>query len=331
MRVLELDSPAPVEGHPLFLRERARPRPGRGQLLVRVLACAVCHTDLHLVEGDLRMAVYPRVPGHQVVGEVIEAGDGVQGWGRGDRVGVPWLHRTCGICEFCRRGEENLCPEAVFTGLHVDGGFADALLAESAYALHLPAEWVPEKAAPLLCAGIIGYRALRIADLAPGERLGLVGFGASAHLALQVAAGWGCPVLVFTRSEAHRRHAIALGAAWAGTIDDIPPVPLDRAIVFAPAGELVPATLAYLRPGGTLAINAIHMSSIPSMPYERIYGERTLRSVANATYRDGVDFLALAGERDLHVTTQAYPLEQANQALADLKASRLEGAAVLIP
>jgi propanol-preferring alcohol dehydrogenase len=331
LRALELDSPALVETQPLVLRQRARPKPEPGQLLVRVLACAVCRTDLHLVEGDLRSPAYPRVPGHQIAGEVIEIGGRVEGWRPGDRVGVPWLHRTCGTCEFCQRGEENLCQQAVFTGLHVDGGFAEYMLAEAAFSLHLPAEWSPEKAAPLLCAGIIGFRSLRKADLAPGERLGLVGFGASAHLALQVAAGWDCPVFVFTRSEAHRRQALSLGAAWAGTIDDLPPVRLDRAIIFAPAGELVPAALAHLRPGGTLAINAIHMSPIPSMPYERIYGERTLRSVANATFRDGVEFLALARQRDLRVSTQTYPLERANQALADLKASRLDGAAVLIP
>jgi propanol-preferring alcohol dehydrogenase len=331
MRVLELASPAPVENHPLVLRERDQPRPRRGQLLVRVLACGVCHTDLHIVEGDIRPHAYPRVPGHQVVGDVIALGEGVQGWQPGDRIGVPWLHRACGVCDFCGRGEENLCPDAAFTGMDVDGGFAEGMLAEAAFALRMPAEWAAQESAPLLCAGIIGYRSLCKADLAPGETLGLVGFGASAHLALQVAAGWGCPVFVFTRSEAHRRHALSLGATWAGSIEDTPPSPLDRAILFAPDGALIPATLTHLRPGGTLAVNAIHMSDIPAMSFPLIYGERTLRTVANATFQDGVDFLALARGNPLRVDTRAYDLREANEALCDVKASRLDGAAVLIP
>jgi propanol-preferring alcohol dehydrogenase len=331
MRALEIDSPAPVQTRPLHLREREVPRPARGQLLVRVAACAVCHTDLHLAEGELPLSTRPRIPGHQVVGEVLALGEGVASWREGDRVGVPWLHRACGACDSCRRGEENLCPQAVFTGWHVDGGFAEAMLAEAAYALHLPGDRPAQECAPLLCAGIIGYRSLRQADLAPGECLALVGFGASAHLALQVAAGWGCPVLVFTRSEAHRRHARSLGAAWAGGIEDTPPMSIDRAILFAPSGALVPAVLAHLRPGGTLAVNAIHMSDIPAMPFALIYGERTLRTVANATYRDGVEFLDLANRQHFQVTTRAYDFDSANAALADIKAARLDGAAVLLP
>ncbi len=245
-------------------------------------------------------------------------------------MGLPWLYSACGSCEFCRRGLENLCPAAQFTGFHVDGGYAEYLLARSDYLLPLPAGTAPEQAAPLLCAGIVGYRALRLAELQPGETLGLVGFGASAHLCLQAARHWGCTVYVFTRSEGHRRHALELGAAWAGEAGDTPPHPLDRAVIFAPSGALVPPTLEALRPGGTLAINAIHMSPIPQMAYPLIYGERTLRSVANATYQDGVEFLKLAAEIPIRPTVSTYALEEAPRALLDMKYSRLNGEAVLV-
>jgi propanol-preferring alcohol dehydrogenase len=247
----------------------------------------------------------------------------------GDRVGVPWLHGACGKCEFCLRQQENLCPYAQFTGFHVDGGYAEYLLARVDYVLPIPAGISDEQAAPLLCAGIVGFRSLRLADLHPGERLGLVGFGASAHLSIQVALHWSCTVYVFTRAEEHRRHALELGAAWAGSAEDQPPDPLDRAVIFAPAGWLVPLTLEKLRPGGTLAVNAIHTSPIPEMPYNLIYGERTLRSVANATYKDGVDFLRLAEEIPLRSTVNLYVLDEANRALLDMKHSRINGEAVL--
>jgi propanol-preferring alcohol dehydrogenase len=289
----------------------------------------VCHTDLHLVEGDIRPPELPRTPGHQVVAEVAALGPQVQGWAVGDRCGLAWLHRACGNCPYCRRGEENLCQQAAFTGFHVDGGFAEYVLAEAAYTLRLPPAIPDAEAAPLLCAGIIGYRSLRKADLSPGERLGLVGFGASAHLALQVARHWGCEVFVFSRSEIHRRLARELGAAWAGGVEQPAPGMLDRAVIFAPAGPLVPAILEKLRPGGTLALNAIHMSPIPEMAYGLLYGERTLRSVANATHRDGIEFLKLAGEIPVRVIVREYAFEQANQALRDLKLSRIDGAGVL--
>jgi propanol-preferring alcohol dehydrogenase len=247
----------------------------------------------------------------------------------GSRVGVPWLYSTDRNCSFCARGEENLCPQAHFTGFHVNGGYAEYMLAEEDFVLPLPPELEAAAAAPLLCAGIIGYRSLQKADVQPGERLGLVGFGASAHLAIQVARFRGCEVYVFTRSEMHRHHARELGAAWVGGIESTPPHTLDRAVIFAPAGRLVPAVLEKLRPGGTLAINAIHMSPIPEMPYHLIYGERTLRSVANATYQDGVEFLRLAVEIRLQTTVSLYPLEDANRALIDLKNSRINGEAVL--
>lgn len=331
MRTLRIAHPGPVETLRLTLEERELPRPGRGQLLLRVLACGVCHTDLHLAEGELPQARYPITPGHQVVGTVEALGEAVSGWRHGERAGVAWLHSVCGACAACGRGESNLCPEARFTGLHVAGGFADYIVCEAAFAYHLPPRLSDLQTAPLLCAGIIGLRSLHKADLARGERLGLIGFGASAHLALQVARAWGCEVYVFTRSESHRLHALELGAAWVGGIGDSHPRELDRAVLFAPLGNLVPQALAMLRPGGTLAVNAIHLSPIPSFSYELLYGERTLRSVANATYQDGLEFLELAGSLPLQVKATAYPLTEAGRALTDIKHSRLDGAAVLIP
>jgi len=330
VRALRLARPAPIDHAPLQREDLPVPEPAPGEVLLRVRACAVCRTDLHLVEGDLHPPRLPLTPGHQVVAEVVAAGEGSP-LPQGARVGVPWLGWTCGACAFCRRGEENLCPEARFTGFHHDGGFAEYLTADADFVFPLPEALSDEAAAPLLCAGIIGYRSLRRVDLAPGEALGLIGFGASAHLALPVARSWGCRVFVFTRSEAHRRLALQLGAAWAGGIDDAPPAELDRAILFAPTGDLVPSILERLRPGGTLAINAIHLSPIPSMPYALLYGERVVKSVAHATRQDGRDFLRLAGELGLRPTVRTYPLEDANQALADLRHSRLEAAAVLLP
>ncbi len=311
------------------LEERPVPQPRAGQVLIEVQVCGVCHTDLHTVEGDITPPAYPITPGHQVVGRIAALGEGVTTWRVGQRVGVPWLYAACGECEFCRRGEENLCPQARFTGFHADGGYAEFMLADARYVLALPEGISDQQAAPLLCAGIIGYRSLHKADLQPGERLGLFGFGASAHIAIQVARHWGCPVYVFTRSAEHRLHALDLGAVWVGDAEDEAPERLDRAVIFAPAGALVPLALEKLRPGGTLAINAIHMSPIPQMPYSLIYGERTLRSVANATYRDGVEFLRLAAEIPVRADTQVYRLEEARRALDDLKHSRIRGEAVL--
>ena len=331
MRAMRLLEPGPIEDHPLKMVELPTPLPSPGQLRLRVQACGVCHTDLHTVEGDIHPPRLPLTPGHQVVGMVEAVGAGAgERFKAGDRVGVPWLFSACRACEFCLRGQENLCPEARFTGFHLDGGYAELMLAEADYALPLPAGINPQQAAPLLCAGVVGYRSLRLSDAQPGETLGLVGFGASAHLVIQVAHYWGCRVYVFTRSDEHRRHALELGAAWAGGIDDQAPRLLDRAVLFAPVGGLVPLTLKKLRPGGTLAINAIHASPIPQMPYHLIYGERTLRSVANATYQDGVDFLRLAAEIPVHATVAPYPLEEANRALSDLKHSRIKGEAVLV-
>jgi propanol-preferring alcohol dehydrogenase len=307
------------------------PTYGNHQLQVKVSTCGLCHTDLHLVEGEIIPPIYPITPGHQVVGQITEVGNQVSRWKIGERVGIPWLYRTCGICEFCKRGEENLCPDAEFTGFHHNGGYAEYLVVDSDFALHIPETISDELAAPLLCAGIIGLRSLRKADVNPGERLGLIGFGASAHLAIQVARYWDCDVYVFTRSTGHREFAQELDATWVGGIEDDIPYPLDRAINFAPVGTLVPQILAKLRPGGTLAINAIHLSPIPELPYSLVYGERTLRSVTNATYQDGVEFMRLAAEIPITATTQTYPLINVNKALLDLKESRIDGTGVLIP
>lgn len=329
MRVLRLFAPAPAEETPLRLQESDMPEPGSQQVLVRVHVCGVCHTDLHIVEGELVPPGYPVTPGHQVVGTITKIGEGVSRAMLEQRVGITWLYTACGECEYCRRGLENLCPKARFTGYHVPGGYGDYLLADARFVVPIPTSISDEQAAPLLCAGIIGYRALRLSDIQPGERLGLFGFGASAHLALQVARHWGCEVNVFTRSKAHQQHAGELGAAWTGTAEQTPPQPLDGAILFAPSGELVPKALKMVRPGGTVAINAVHLSPIPEMAYRLIYGERTLRSVANVTRQDAKEFLALAEKIEIHSTVQRYDLLEANQALIDLKHSRFNGEAVL--
>ena len=330
MRGMQLAQFNTIENAPLKEQELNLPEPGPGQLRLRVLTCGVCRTDLHTVEGDIHAPKVPIVPGHQVIGAVDMLGEGVTNIKIGDRVGVPWLHRSCRKCTYCQRGEENLCPQAQFTGYHVDGGFAEFMLAVADYVLPIPDALNINEAAPLLCAGIIGYRSLHKADVHPGEVLGLFGFGASAHLTIQVALHWECEVYVFTRSPYHQRHARKLGAKWVGGLDDSPPAFLDRAVIFAPSGAIVPLALEKIRPGGTLAINAIHMSPIPELDYRLIYGERTLCSVANATFQDGTDFLKIAAEIPIHSTVNLYPLEMANQALEDMKHSRINGEAVLI-
>lgn len=338
MKAMILRAPRPAAENPLEPADLPLPEPGPGEVRLRVSACGVCHTDLHLAEGELPLPRLPLVPGHQVVGTIDALGADLpvapaeaaeRHTAAGHRVGVPWLHWACGTCEFCRRGQENLCPHARFTGQHADGGFAEYLVAPAEFVYALPPGLNDEQAAPLLCAGIIGYRSLRLCDLVPGGRLGLYGFGASAHVTLQVARHWGCPVYVFTRSAAHQEHARELGAVWAGRAEDPPPDPLDSAITFAPAGWLVPRALEALRPGGTLAINAIHMSPIPELPYRLIYGERTVRSVANATRQDARELLRLAAEIPIHTDVELYPLGQVNVALQRLKRSEIRGAAVL--
>lgn len=329
MRVIELPRPADIEEEPLRLTSRNQPEPRAGEILLRIIACGVCHTDLHIAEGELAPAAYPIVPGHQVVGRVERVGAGVQEWEPGQRAGVPWLYSSCGDCEFCQSGNENLCRQAKFTGLDVPGGYAEFMAAQADYALPIPDGIDDLHAAPLLCAGIIGYRSLRLSEIRPGRTLGLVGFGSSAHLAIQVAKSWGCRVHVFSRTPSHRAHALDLGADWAGSLESGQEGLLDAAVTFAPVGGIIPRVLELLKPGGTLAINAVHLTPIPQLDYELIYGERTLRSVANLTRADGLEFLELADSINLQVTVSTYGLEGANQALAALKHSQVDGSLVL--
>ena len=306
------------------------PSPGRDDILVRVRACGVCRTDLHVAEGDLPVHRPGVVPGHEVVGTVAAVGDDVDGYLIGDRVGVAWLRHTDGICAYCTRGQENLCRSSLYTGWDADGGYAEYTLAPADYAYRLPDGYADTELAPLLCAGIIGYRALRRTDLRPGGRLGVYGFGGSAHLAAQVALAEGATVHVVTRSAAARELALGLGAASAG--DTAPPEPLDAAILFAPVGTLVPPALEALDRGGVLAIAGIYLSDVPPLDYERhLFYEREIRSVTANTRRDGREFLAFAGEHRLRVSVQPYPLDAADRALADLAAGRVAGAAVLVP
>jgi len=330
VRAWEVAAPGPIAGGPLRFAERATPEPGPGQVRVRVRVCGVCRTDLHVAEGDLPVHRPGVVPGHEVVGVVDAVGPGSSRFSPGDRVGVAWLASTCGRCRFCRRGDENLCPDATFTGWDVDGGYAQATVVDEAYAYRLPEGLDDEQAAPLLCAGIIGYRALRRAELPPGGRLGIYGFGGSAHLTAQVALRQGAEVHVLTRSADARRLATELGAASVGPGHGAPPVPLDAAIVFAPAGDIVPGALAALDRGGILVIAGIHLSDVPPLRYEdHLFYERQVRSVTANTRRDGEEFLALATRLGVVATTTAYPFERADEALADLAADRLTGAAVL--
>ena len=324
-----LNHPASAESSPLQLRDIPLPTPDGGEIRVRVHCCGVCHTDLHIVQGELNLPKLPVVPGHQIVGTVDAVGEGVRIFKEGDRVGIPWLHSTCGNCRYCLSGQENLCDFAKFTGLHVDGGYAEATTVSENFAYSIPDFFEDEKAAPLLCAGVIGYRAYRLSGASKGTRLGLYGFGASAHLVLQFARYLGCEVYVFTRAESHRELAMSLGAVWVGSADDHPPARLDSAIIFAPAGALVPKAMGALRKGGTLALAGITMSAIPPMDYSLLYHERVMRSVANSTRQDVREFLELAAEAQLQSEVQAFQLEQANQALLAMKTSQIRGAGVL--
>jgi propanol-preferring alcohol dehydrogenase len=305
------------------------PNPGPGEILVRVRCCGLCHTDLHTVEGDLQLPKLPIVPGHQIVGIVDALGPDAQIFKKGDRVGIPWLHSTDNTCDYCRRGLENLCNRAQFTGYHVNGGYADYTVVHENFAYAIPEVFSDENAAPLLCAGIIGYRSYRLSGIRPRQRLGLYGFGASAHLVLQFARHQGCEVYVFTRTPIHRELAQRLGAAWIGSAEDTPPHQLDASIIFAPAGALVPQALRVLRKAGTLTLAGITMSTIPAMDYSLLYQERIIRSVANSTRQDAREFLALAAEVPLQTDVELFDLEQANQALQALRKSEIKAAAVL--
>ncbi|BCB76973.1 zinc-binding alcohol dehydrogenase family protein [Phytohabitans flavus] len=332
MLAWEVPKPGPIDTNPLRAVVRPRPEPAAGELLLRVRACGVCRTDLHVAEGDLPVHRPNVIPGHEIVGEVVALGAGVEGFSLGERVGVAWLRHTDGTCPYCMRGAENLCPESRYTGWDADGGYAEYTVAPAAYVYRLPDRYSDVEVAPLLCAGIIGFRALRRADLPPGGRLGVYGFGASAHLAIQVAIAQGARVHVLTRAAAARELALDLGAASAGGAYDPPPEPLDAAILFAPVGTLVPVALAALDRGGTLAVAGVTLTDIPSLNYEKhLFQERELRSVTANTREDGRDFLTFAANHRLRVTVTPYPLTAADTALADLAGDRVNGAAVLLP
>jgi alcohol dehydrogenase, propanol-preferring len=329
MKAMQLLQPAPIETAPLALVNIDPPQPGTGEVRLKVRVCGVCHTDLHLVEGDLTLPRLPTIPGHQIVGEVDALGEGVTLHHLGDRLGVPWLYQTCGTCRYCRDGKENLCANIRFTGMHANGGFAEFMVAPEQFAYSIPSIFSDVEAAPLLCAGVVGYRSLRLSRVQPGQRLGLYGFGASAHLVLQVARHWDCEVFVFTRSQHHRELARLLGAVWAGAAEDDPGTAMDGSIIFAPAGGLVPLALRQLDRGGTLALGGIHMSDIPAMPYDLLWHERTIQSVANSTRQDVLDFLQVAAAIPVKTEVETFDLSAANATLLRLKRSKINGAAVL--
>jgi propanol-preferring alcohol dehydrogenase len=333
MRAWRVRRPGPARSGPLEFDPRAAvPEPAAGELLVAVLACGVCRTDLHVAEGDLAVHRPGVTPGHEIVGEVVALGVGAQGFMAGDRVGIAWLRHTCGRCRYCRRGDENLCPDSRYTGWDADGGYADFATVPADFAHRLPAGYADSELAPLLCAGIIGYRSLKRADLKPAGRLGLYGFGGSAHITAQVALAHGAEVHVMTRGAQARELALALGAASAQGAADPPPVTLDAAILFAPVGDLVLPALEALDRGGTLAIAGIHLSDIPALNYQRhLFQERQIRSVTSNTRADAREFLAFAGRHRIEVTTPHYPLAEADRALTDLAEGRIAGAAVLLP
>ncbi len=332
MRTWSVARPGPIAGFPMVRVERQVPQPGDGELLIRVRVCGVCRTDLHVAEGDLPVHRAGVTPGHEVVGSVVAAGAAVTSFAIGDRAGIAWLRHTCGRCRYCLRGSENLCAASQYTGWDADGGYAPYAVVDARYAYRLPDGYDDTALAPLLCAGIIGFRALRRSGLQPGGRLGIYGFGGSAHLTAQVAiAEYGARVHVLTRSADARRLAVELGVESVAGAYDSPPEPLDAAILFAPVGDLVPVAMRALDRGGILAVAGIHLSDVPTLHYQdELFYERELRSVTSNTRRDGRDFLALAGRHHLEVTTQPYPLDQADRALADLAADRVTGAAVLV-
>lgn len=320
----------PAPGQPLVAEDRPLPRPHIGELLIKVAACGVCRTDLHVQDGEIP-AHYPIIPGHEIVGHVIGFGPGVKGFALGDRIGVPWLGFTCGICDFCQRGEENLCDRPQFTGATRDGGYASHVVADSRYCFPIPERFSDAEAAPLLCAGLIGWRALRIAG--KGRRIGLYGFGAAAHLLAQVAIWQGREVYAFTKPGdiSGQNFARTLGCCWAGGSDEVPSDTLDAAIIFAAVGALVPQALKVVRKGGRVVCAGIHMSDIPSFPYVDLWGERSIMSVANLTRRDGIEFLAAADKAGVHPVVETFPLADANNALTRVREGQMRGAAVLIP
>ena len=329
MKAQVLTKPGPIDESPLKPVELPIPEPRQDEIRLQVQVCGVCRTDLHIVEGELSLPRLPLIPGHQIVGTVERVGKEVTRFSQGDRAGVGWLYSACGKCPSCKHDKENLCDDARFTGYHVDGGYAQYVAVPESFAYHIPNGFSNEKAAPLLCAGVIGYRSLRLSEVQDDQRLGMYGFGGSAHIVIQVAVYRGCQVYVYTRSEEHQKLARRLGAVWAGRAEDGEPETLDSAIVFAPAGDLVLEALRVLRKGGTIALAGIYMSPIPEMNYDLIYGEKTLRSVANSTRRDAEELLRLAAEIPIHTEVEVFSLDKANKALRLLKGSDISGAAVL--
>ena len=329
MKAMQLQRPAPAEEAPLTAVDLPTPKPGPDQVRLKIHTCGVCHTDLHIVEGDLNLPPHPLIPGHEIIGVVDALGEGVTKHKLGDRLGVPWLNQTCGQCRYCKAGKENLCENIRFTGVHAPGGFAEYTIAHQDFAYPIPPIFSDEEAAPLMCAGVVGFRSLRLSEVKPGQRLGLYGFGASAHVIIQVARHWNCQVYVFTRSQAHREMALKMGAVWAGGAEESPDQPMDSSIIFAPAGKLVPLALQQLDKGGVLALGGIYMSDIPAMPYRILWEERTIRSVANSTRQDVIDFLNVAAEIPIKTEIELYDLEDVNEVMLKMKRSQINGAAVL--
>jgi propanol-preferring alcohol dehydrogenase len=330
MKAMILKETKPIEEEPLAMVDIADPLPGPGEIRIKISACGICHTDLHVIEGELPSKKLPIIPGHEIVGSVDAVGGEATRFREGDRVGVAWLNSTCGTCDFCLKGNENLCEKARFTGYDVDGGYAQYIVVPEDFAYPIPDGFSDLEAAPLLCAGIVGFRALRLSDIEKGGRLGLYGFGASAHIVIQVAKYWGCEIFVFSRSEEHRNLALKLGATWTGRAEEDPPVKLQSSIIFAPAGKLVLDALRVLDKGGTLALAGIYMTPIPELDYqEHLYYEKTIRSVANSTRKDAEDILSLAGEIPIRTEVQAFELEEANHVLLLLKQGKIQGAGVL--
>ncbi len=329
MHAMLLSRPARIQAEPLQLTQLEPPAPGPNEIRIAVRACGVCHTDLHIVEGEIAVPNLPIVPGHQIVGMVDRLGKNASRFRVGDRLGVPWLNWTDGTCDYCKRGEENLCENARFTGLHVNGGYAEHAVVNENFAYPIPSAFSDTQAAPLLCAGAVGYRALRLSDLKEGERLGIYGFGASGHIVMQIARYWKCKVYVFTRSAEHQKFARALGAVWTGRAEDTPPKQIDRAIIFAPVGGLVLEALRVMRRGGTVAHAGIYSTPIPQVDYSLLYHERTVRSVANSTRKDVADFIRIAAEIPVRTEFEVFPLREANRVLQLMKESRLKASAVL--
>jgi len=327
MRAAILYNQQPIENSPLKIEEIAIPQINENEVLIKINACGICHTDLHIIEGELPPVKMPVIPGHQIVGVVEKIGNKVTKFKVGDKIGVPWLYSTCGKCEFCIRGKENLCNNAKFTGYHVNGGFTEYAKVSEDFAYHLPENLPDLNIAPLLCGGVIGYRALKLSEIKPGERLGLYGFGASAHIVIQIALYWNCEVYVFTRSQAHRDLASKLGAVWTGRAEDNPPKKMHSSIIFAPAGYLVKEALRVLEKGGTISLAGIYMTPIPEIDYSLIYQERKITTVANSTREDVIELLELAGKIPLKTEIQVFPLEEVNRALQLLKRSEIKGGA----